>query len=130
MTKIPEDLSYTKEHEWVRLQDSLGSIGITDFAQSELGDVVFVELPEIGARFRADDPLATVESVKAVSDVYAPLAGEVVEINEKLIEEPELVNADPYGDGWMVKLRVNDSEQSTLLDPDQYADYLREESGE
>ncbi len=131
MRKIPKDLFYTKEHEWVGMQDWVGSIGVTDFAQNELGDVVFVELPEIGASFRAEDSLVTVESVKAVSDVYAPLSGEVVEVNEKLIDAPQLVNKDPYGNGWMVKLRVDDSKQlTTLLDPGQYEAYLKEESGE
>lgn len=131
MKKIPEDLLYTREHEWVRLQDSIGSIGITDFAQSELGDVVYVELPDIGISFQAEESLATVESVKAVSDIYAPLSGKVVEVNEKLIDAPQLVNEDPYGDGWMVKMRPDDSRQLfTLLKPDQYGAYLKEESRE
>lgn len=106
---IPADLKYTKEHEWTRLEGDLVTVGITDFAQGELGDIVFVEMPEVGARLGAGDSFGVAESVKTVSDLYAPVAGEVVEINEGLNDTPEAVNKDPYGDGWMIKIKVEDA---------------------
>jgi glycine cleavage system H protein len=106
--QTPADLRYSEEHEWVRLADGVATIGITDFAQEELGDIVFVELPAVGARLEVGKPLGVVESVKAVSDVYAPIAGTVAAINDKLAANPEIVNQDPYGEGWMLRLKPDD----------------------
>ncbi len=123
---IPEELQYTKTHEWVRREDDVVTVGITDHAQDELGDVVFLELPEEGASFSAGEPFGTIESVKAVSDLYAPVGGEVVEVNESLNDSPEKVNEDPYGDGWMIQLRV--SGEADLLSAEEYEQLLEEES--
>jgi len=123
---VPEELSYTKTHEWVRLEGEVATVGITDHAQDELGDVVFVELPEKGASFDAGASFGTIESVKAVSDLYAPVGGEVVEVNETLNDSPERVNEDPYGGGWMIRLRV--SEEGNLLSAGEYERLLEEES--
>ena len=108
MSTVPDDLRYSREHEWVRLEGDIAVIGITDYAQSHLGDVVYVELPEVGARVKQAGGLGVVESVKAASDVYAPVSGEVLERNAKVIESPELVNRAPYGDGWMIRVKVAD----------------------
>lgn len=108
---IPEDLRYDKSHEWVRLEGDTATIGITDHAQEELTDVVFVELPEVGRTVDAGDPTAVVESVKAASDIYSPVAGEVVEVNDAVEADPALVNTDPYGAGWIYKLKVRDAAQ-------------------
>jgi glycine cleavage system H protein len=106
MANIPDDLFYTTEHEYVRFtQDGLAQVGITDYAQGELGDIVYIELPKAGTKFGAHDVFGTVEAVKAVSELYSPIAGEVVAINDRLDKEPALVNTDPYGDGWMLKLK-------------------------
>jgi len=114
---LPGDLKYTKEHEWVRIDGETGTVGITDFAQGELGDVVFVELPAVGAALTKDATFGTIEAVKAVSDLFAPLSGEVVEVNEALSATPELVNKEPYGNGWMVRIRLsNAGEVASLLD--------------
>lgn len=122
MSNIPDDLRYSKEHEWVRTEGDVATIGITHFAQDQLGDVVFVELPEKGAAVRQHASLGVVESVKAASDVYAPVSGEVIERNVKVIESPELVNSSPYVDGWLVKVRLSDrAEAATLLDAAAYA---------
>lgn len=120
----PENLKYTKEHEWVLDNgDGTVTIGITEFAQGELGDIVFVELEEVGSDFSKDDTFGTVEAVKTVSDLFAPVDGEVVEINEALEDNPELVNDDPYGDGWMIKLKVSDASQlESLLSASEYDD--------
>lgn len=123
---IPEELSYTRTHEWVKREGDIATIGITDHAQDELGDVVFVELPEKGATFDAGDAFGTIESVKAVSDLYTPVGGEVVEVNETLNDSPERVNEDPYGGGWMVKLRI--SEEGALLSAGEYARVVEDES--
>jgi glycine cleavage system H protein len=123
---VPEELQYTRSHEWVRTEDDTATIGITDHAQDELGDVVFVELPEQGVTFDAGDSFGTVESVKAVSDLYTPIGGEVVEINETLNDSPEKINEDPYGEGWIVKLRVSD-EGSELLSASDYEQFVEEE---
>ena len=123
---IPHDLQYTKSHEWVRTDDDTVTIGITDHAQEELGDVVFVELPEEGAAIEAGGSFGTVESVKAVSDLYSPVGGEVVEVNSSLEDAPEKINEDPYGDGWIVKLRT--SEGADLLTPAEYEKLVEEES--
>ena len=123
---VPEDLQYTKSHEWVRTEDGTVTIGITDHAQEELGDVVFVELPDEGATIEAGDSFGTVESVKAVSDLYTPVWGEVVEVNSSLEDAPEKINDDPYGEGWIVKLRTTD--EPDLLSPEEYERVVEEES--
>ena len=123
---IPEDLQYTKSHEWVRIEGDTATIGITDHAQDELGDLIFVELPEEGDTFDAGESFGTVESVKAVSDLYAPVGGEVVEVNSALEDAPENINEDPYGEGWIVKLRTTD--EADLLSPEEYEKVVEEES--
>jgi glycine cleavage system H protein len=123
---IPDDLQYTKSHEWVRMEDGTATIGITDHAQEELGDVVFVELPEVGNTIEAGDSFGTVESVKAVSDLYTPVGGEVVEVNSSLEDSPEKINDDPYGEGWIVRLST--SEEADLLSPEEYEKVVEEES--
>lgn len=127
MSDVPSDLHYTEEHEYLKATDDDGvyAVGITDYAQGELGDVVFVELPEVGAQFGKMDVFGTIEAVKAVSDLYCPLEGEVVAVNEALDDDPSLVNSDPYGDGWMIKLKLADSnEVSSLLSSDSYAEHI------
>lgn len=122
---FPEELKYTEEHEWVLVEDDIVTIGITDFAQDQLGDVVFVELPEEGNTLDAGKALGVVESVKAVSDIYAPVSGEVVEVNEELPDEPEVLNNSPYEDGWMVKLKLADSAQlDGLMSAAAYQDFI------
>jgi glycine cleavage system H protein len=129
VSSVPDDLRYSKEHEWVRVDGDTATVGITAFAQEQLGDVVFVELPEKGATVRQQASLGVVESVKAASDVYAPVSGEVIERNVKVIEKPELVNAAPYGDGWMVKVRLADKgELAQLLSPADYRSHIGEGS--
>jgi len=123
---VPEDLQYTKSHEWVRTEGDTATIGITDHAQDELGDVVFVELPQEGDTFDAGESFGTVESVKAVSDIYAPVGGDVVEVNSALEDAPENINEDPYGEGWIVKLRTTD--EADLLSPQEYEKVVEEES--
>jgi glycine cleavage system H protein len=123
---IPDDLQYTRSHEWVRAEDGTVTIGITDHAQEELGDVVFVELPDVGDTIGAGDSFGTVESVKAVSDLYTPVGGEVVEVNSSLEDAPEKINDDPYGEGWIVKLST--SEEADLLSPEEYEKVVEEES--
>jgi len=126
--EFPEELKYTEEHEWVLLEDDVVTVGITDFAQDSLGDVVFVELPEVGSVLELGKPLGVVESVKAVSDVYAPVSGEVVEVNEELPDTPEIINTSPYEDAWMVKIKVaNPSEIDDLLDAEAYRAFTEEE---
>ncbi len=122
---IPADLQYTKEHEWVRIEGDTATLGITDHAQEALGDIVFVELPEIGRQLAPGEAFAVVESVKAVSDVYAPVGGEVIEVNTLLESEPEKVNTDAYGEGWIAKVRMN-GETAELLDEATYTTYLEE----
>lgn len=122
---IPSDLKYTKEHEWVSLDGDIATIGITDYAQGELGDIVFVELPAVGESISQMDSFGTIEAVKAVSDLYAPISGEVTEVNEALEDDPLVINRDPYGDGWMVKIRVSDAGQvEQLLDDTGYREIL------
>ncbi len=123
---VPGDLQYTKSHEWVRVEDGVATIGITDHAQDELGDVVFVELPEQGATLAPGDSFGAVESVKAVSDLYAPVGGEVVEVNGALEDSPEKINEDPYGEGWILKLQISD--EGDLLSASDYEKLLEEES--
>ena len=126
---IPEELKYTKEHEWTRVDGDLVVVGITHWAQDKLGDIVFVELPEVGTQVTKDQPFGTVESVKAVSDLVAPVSGEVVEINEALVDKPEAVNADPYGEAWMIKLEpVSAGDVGALLSAGDYAKLLESES--
>lgn len=123
MSKVPQELQYTAEHEWVRRTEEAGvvAVGITDFAQDQLGDVVFVELPTVGASFGRMDVFGTIEAVKAVSELFSPLSGEVVAVNDALDADPALVNTDPFGNGWMIRLRVSDeSELAGLLDAEAY----------
>ena len=122
MPNIPADLSYTEEHEYVRkTKDGTVEIGITDYAQGELGDVVYIELPKVGAKFARHDVFGTIEAVKAVSELFSPIAGEVVGVNDRLDKEPALVNSDPYGAGWMIKVRPDDpSEVDRLMKSDAY----------
>jgi len=118
---VPADLRYKSSHEWVRLDGDIATVGISDHAQEELTDVVFVELPAVGRVVDADDPTAVVESVKAASDIYAPVAGEVIDVNPDVEADPSLVNSDPYGRGWIFKLRLrNEGDIETLLTPDEY----------
>jgi glycine cleavage system H protein len=126
----PEDSRYAKSHEYVHVEGDTGTIGITDYAQKELGDVVFVELPQVGAQLEAGDELGSIESVKAVSELFAPVSGEVTEVNEALTDKPELVNTDPYGDGWMVKVKLSDpTEVDELMSAEEYEEYIETESG-
>ncbi|MCO5232426.1 MAG: glycine cleavage system protein GcvH [Chitinophagales bacterium] len=118
---VPTNLKYSKEHEWVRIEGDIAIIGITDFAQGELGDIVFVDIDTEGETMDAGDIFGTVEAVKTVSDLFLPLSGEILELNEKLEDEPELVNTDPFGEGWMIKLKISDSsELDNLLNADEY----------
>lgn len=126
---FPEELRYTKEHEWAKAEDAVVRIGITDFAQDALGDVVYVDVPEVGTEVRAGEPFGEVESTKSVSDVYAPVTGTVVERNDALSDQPELVNNDPYGEGWMIAIQVGDSgDLEGLMDASSYRAFT-EESG-
>lgn len=121
----PDDCQYTKEHEWVRLEDGIAVVGITDYAQDHLGDVVFVELPDVGTEVTQFEPFGVIDSVKASSELYAPLSGEVEAANDALIDQPELVNQAPYGEGWMIKVRPADlAELEQLLDADGYEQFL------
>jgi glycine cleavage system H protein len=123
--EYPDGLKYSKEHEWVLVEDKIAIIGITEFAQRELGDIVYVELPEVGEKVVKDDPFGAVESVKAVSDVFAPVGGAVVEINDTLPESPETINEDPYGDGWMIKVEMTDPDDlKDLMSAEEYAEYI------
>jgi len=125
MKALPADLRYMETHEWVRLDNDVITVGITDYAQEQLSDITFVELPEVGDSFDAEDDAAVVESVKAASDIYAPVDGEVIEINESLEDAPELINNDPFGEGWLYKMRVNDpAAVADLLSSEQYEQLL------
>src|SRR5947209_14955116 len=129
MANVPEDLNYSKDHEWVKVEGDVGTIGITDYAQNSLGDVVYVELPKPGESFSAHESFGSVESVKAVSEIFTPVSGEVVGVNESLQDEPEKVNNDPYGDAWMVKMRLsNPGEIDSLLTAAEYEDFTKAES--
>lgn len=121
----PSDYLYSRDHEWVRVEDDLCVLGITEYAQEELGEIVFVELPDVGQSFHATDEVGTIESVKAVAEVYTPVSGDVVEVNAALEEEPELVNDDPHGDGWLVKLRFTSKDElEELMSAEQYEEFL------
>jgi glycine cleavage system H protein len=125
----PRDYLYSREHEWLRVEDDLCVLGITEFAQQELGEVVFVELPEIGQVFNANDELGTIESVKAVAEVFTPVAGEVVEINDAVVDDPELLNEDPHGEGWLIKIRFSSADDlKVMMKAEEYEEYAQ--SGE
>lgn len=127
MSEIPEGFFYTEEHEYLKPTDEDGVflVGVTDYAQGELGDVVYIELPEVGATFEKMDPFGNIEAVKAVSDLFCPVAGEILEVNASLDDDPAVVNSDPYGDGWIVKIRAQDSDQvSTLMDAATYSELI------
>jgi len=124
---VPKDLKYSEEHEWIQVESGLAIVGITDYAQKELGDIVFVELPAIGERFTQMEVFGTVEAVKAVSELYIPVSGQVVEINQKLEDTPQLINSDPYGDGWIIKVKLEDQgELDNLLSPKEYQELIGE----
>jgi glycine cleavage system H protein len=126
--EFPEDLKYSREHEWVLVEENIATVGITDFAQEQLGDVVFVELPAVGDKVTKDEAFGVVESVKAVSDIYAPVSGTVLEINDDLPESPEMINEDPYGDGWIIKIEISDrTDLDDLLDAIAYQQYVEEQ---
>ncbi len=125
---FPGDLKYTKEHEWVKEEDGHYVIGISDYAQDSLGDVVFVELPQEGAEVTKDETFGVVESVKAVSDLYSPLTGTVVEVNDAIVDSPEVINDDPYGDAWMIKVKAGDPAETTeFLSAEDYQKFIEEE---
>jgi len=125
----PRDYLYSREHEWLRVEDDLCVLGITEFAQQELGEVVFVELPEVGQVFDANDELGTIESVKAVAEVFTPVAGEVVEVNDAVVDDPELLNEDPHGEGWLIKIRFSSADDlKTMMKAEEYEEYVQ--SGE
>jgi len=129
MVEIPEVLKYTKEHEWARVEDDIVIIGITDYAQDALGEIVYIELPSEGDEVTKGETFGAVESTKSVSDLYAPISGEVVEVNEALLDAPEAINEDPYGEGWMVKVKPYDpSELEDLMDSDEYTEFIEKQS--
>ncbi|MGH7799541.1 MAG: glycine cleavage system protein GcvH [Thermodesulfobacteriota bacterium] len=129
MVEIPEVLKYTKEHEWARVEDDIVIIGITDYAQDALGEIVYIELPSEGDEITRGEPFGAVESTKSVSDLYAPISGEVVEVNEALLDSPEAINEDPYGEGWMIKVKPYDpSELDDLMDSDEYTEFIERQS--
>lgn len=129
MANVPEDLHYSKDHEWVRVEGEEAIIGVTDYAQDSLGDVVYVELPKVGDEFAANESFGSVESVKAVSEVFTPVSGEVVQINESLADEPEKVNSDPYGAGWMIRVKMSSAgEVDSLLSAAEYEDFTKAET--
>ena len=129
MANIPDDLHYSKDHEWVRVEGNIAVVGITDYAQDSLGDVVYVELPKAGDEFAANESFGSVESVKAVSEVFSPVSGEIVGVNEALADEPEMVNQDPYGKGWMIRVQMsNPGEVDSLLTAAEYEDFTKAEA--
>jgi glycine cleavage system H protein len=130
MANTPEDNRYAKSHEYLHVEGDTGTIGITDYAQKELGDVVFVELPQVGTQLEMGDELGSIESVKAVSELFTPVSGEVVEVNEALADKPELVNTDPYGDGWMIRIKLTTPDEADeLMNAEEYEEYIEKESG-
>ena len=129
--EFPKELRYSSEHEWVAVEDDVATVGITDYAQEQLGDVVYVELPAVGDGVTKDEAFGVVESVKAVSDIYAPVSGKVTEVNTDLPESPEIINEDPYGDGWMIKVKMSDlTELDDLMTAEQYKEYVKEKEEE
>ena len=129
MANIPDDLHYSKDHEWVRVEGNVAVVGITDYAQDSLGDVVYVELPKVGDTFAANESFGSVESVKAVSEVFCPISGDIAAVNESLNDTPEKVNEDPYGEGWLIKIEISDpKELEELMSSKDYAAYIKEES--
>ena len=127
MANIPENLRYTKDHEWLAVTDGTATLGITDYAQGSLGDVVYIDMPRVGDKFGAHEAFGSVESVKAVSEIFTPVAGEIVELNDGLNDSPEKVNSDPYGDGWMIKLRLaNAKDRDGLMDANAYKSHVGE----
>lgn len=125
MAEYPSGYRYTEEHEWIDVDGEVGTVGITDHAQSELGDVVYIELPSVGDRLTEGEPFGSIESVKAVSELYAPTSGEVVEVHDELVERPELVNEDPQGDAWMIRMRLDDPDAvDRLMSADAYREFL------
>jgi glycine cleavage system H protein len=126
---FPEDLKYTKEHEWVRVKGNVAAVGITDWAQDQLGDIVFIELPEEGEEVEKGDTFGVVESTKSVNDLYLPVSGKVVELNDPLLDSPEIVNEDCYGEGWMIRIEMNDkAELDDLMNAEEYEAFIKEES--
>ena len=122
---IPEELFYTKEHEWAKIEDNIAIVGITDFAQSQLGDIIFIEFPNIGDEFKKDDVFGEIEAVKTVSELYIPLSGKIIEIKIELEDSPEKVNSDPYGDGWIIKVELSRmDEKSNLMKPSAYKELI------
>ena len=127
----PQELLYTKEHEWIRVDESVGTIGITDYAQKELGDIVFVELPKAGDHVTVNESFGTVESVKAVSEIYSPVTGEITAVNPKTQSSPEILNTDPHGDAWLIRVRLSDRREiESLMTADDYEAYIKEKKGE
>ncbi|MEO0095042.1 MAG: glycine cleavage system protein GcvH [candidate division WOR-3 bacterium] len=125
MANILEGLRYTREHEWAKIDGDIATTGITDYAQSELSDIVMVDPPKVGTQIKAGDAVGTIEAVKAVSDLFAPLSGEVIEVNEKAIKEPAIINKDPYNEGWLYKIKINNpAELNSLLTADQYKELI------
>ena len=126
--EVPEELKYSEEHEWVLVEENIALVGITDFAQEQLGEIIFLELPEVGEQLEAGKPFGVVESTKAVSDIYAPVSGEVVEVNDDLPDSPDIINTSPYEDGWLVKVKLLDpSELDDLLDAEAYEEMIEDE---
>ncbi|HBG46579.1 MAG TPA: glycine cleavage system protein GcvH [Deltaproteobacteria bacterium] len=126
--EFPKDLKYTKEHEWIKVEGKTATVGITDYAQDSLGDVVYVELPQEGGSVTKHEPFGVVESVKAVSDLYSPVSGSVTEVNDAIIDSPEVINEDPYGDAWMIKVEISsNSDLDDLLTADEYQKFIEEE---
>ncbi|HTT77310.1 MAG TPA: glycine cleavage system protein GcvH [Candidatus Binataceae bacterium] len=126
--EAPPGLKYSREHEWVAAEEAIATVGITDHAQEQLGEIVYIELPAVGEKVSKDDPFGVIESVKAVSDIYAPVSGTVVEVNEDLPESPEMVNEDPYGDGWLIKIRISDTADfDDLMDSAEYEEMVARE---
>lgn len=124
---VPANLKYTKDHEWIKVDGNVATVGVTDFAQSQLGDIVFIEIETVGETLAKEEVFGTIEAVKTVSDMFMPVAGEVLEVNPKITEQPDVVNKDPYGDGWMIKVKVsNPAELNELLSPEQYKATINE----
>ncbi len=128
---VPKDCTFTKEHEWVYVEEGMAVIGISDYASGELGDIVYVELPEPGTNVKQMDPIGTIEAVKTVADIFSPVSGEVTEVNEKVIDSPEVINSDPYGEGWFVKVKMEDPvELDALFSYEEYQEFLGEQEPE